>query len=97
MFWRVASGSVSSSVEAILSRDSFTLEQLLAEDELVKVRAPALPRESSFWDHLMLASHRSTVEWYHQGLQHYFCGHQIPSSCTKGTWSALLTQVEREC
>ena len=25
------------SVEAILSRDSFTLEQLLAEDELVKV------------------------------------------------------------
>ena len=37
MFWRVASGSVSSSVEAILSRDSFTLEQLLAEDELVKV------------------------------------------------------------
>ena len=37
MFWRVASGSVSSSVEAILSRDSYTLEQLLAEDELVKV------------------------------------------------------------
>ena len=37
MFWRVASGSVSSSVEAILSRDSFTLEQLLADDELVKV------------------------------------------------------------
>ena len=37
MFWRVASGSVSSSIEAILSRDGYTLEQLLAEDELVKV------------------------------------------------------------
>lgn len=38
MFWRVASGSVASSIEAILSRDKFTLEQLLAEDELVQVR-----------------------------------------------------------
>ncbi len=37
MFWRVASGSVTSSVEAILSNDSFTLGQLLAETDLVQV------------------------------------------------------------
>lgn len=51
MFWRVASGSVSSSVEAILSGDNFTLEQLLAEDELVKVSA---------FRHSTLTTHRVT-------------------------------------
>lgn len=37
MFWRVASGSVASSVEAIISGGNFTLEQLLAEGDLVQV------------------------------------------------------------
>jgi hypothetical protein len=37
MFWRVASGSVSSPVEAILSKENFTLGQLLGEIELVQV------------------------------------------------------------
>ena len=37
MFWRVASGSVSSPVEALLEGEDFTLAQLLAEDKLVQV------------------------------------------------------------
>jgi len=41
MFWRVASGSVSSSVEAILSAGNFTLEQLLAQGDLVQVSSSA--------------------------------------------------------
>ena len=38
MFWRVAGFTQPSPVEAILDKDSFTLEELLDEDDLIQVR-----------------------------------------------------------
>jgi serine/threonine-protein phosphatase 6 regulatory subunit 3 len=36
MFWRMAGLSTASAVEAILDKDSFTLEDLLDEDEIIQ-------------------------------------------------------------
>ena len=37
MFWRMASFAQSSPIEGILDKDSFTLADLLAEDDIVQV------------------------------------------------------------
>jgi serine/threonine-protein phosphatase 6 regulatory subunit 3 len=36
MFWKLASLSASSPVESILDKDSFTLEELLDEEEIIQ-------------------------------------------------------------
>ena len=43
MFWRVASFAQSSPIDAILDKQSFTLEELLEEDEIIQVRPADRP------------------------------------------------------
>ena len=43
MFWRVASFTQSSPIDAILDKQSFTLEELLEEDEIIQVRTADRP------------------------------------------------------